>query len=120
VKQPKRKINELGCFFPNVSVVQTTNPGQRNHSVIIRFFRLNRATYGWIFVKMVMSQIMVIISDVLLQQPVQVVLIENNHMIEHLPATTSNPTLSNAIPPTPRRFDQTWIFTDLFRFTFWS
>jgi uncharacterized membrane protein len=107
VKKPKKESSELGGFFPNVFVVQTADPGQCNHFVINRFFRLNRAAYGWIFVKMIMSTVPMVVFDVFLKQFVQVVLVENNHMIEHLPAATSNPTLSNVIPPTPRRFDQT-------------
>jgi hypothetical protein len=99
VKKPKKESSELGGFFPNVFVVQTADPGQCNHFVIIRFFRLNRATYGWIFVKMVMSPIMVIISDVFLQQTVQVVLIKNYYMIEQFPATTAYPAFRNAILP---------------------
>ena len=35
----------LSCFFPNVFVMQAADPWQRNHVVIIRFFRLNRTTW---------------------------------------------------------------------------
>ena len=58
----------LSCLFPNVFVMQTTDPGQCNHFVIIRFFRLNRATYGWVFVKMVMGPVLMVIFNIFLQR----------------------------------------------------
>jgi hypothetical protein len=43
VKHPQKKSNESGCFFPNISMVQYTDPRQLNNFIIFRFFRLNWA-----------------------------------------------------------------------------
>ena len=40
-----------------------------------------------------------VITDVLLQQPSQAPLIENNHVIEQVPPHTANPALRNSVLP---------------------
>src|ERR1035437_4321284 len=46
-----------------------------------------------------MSPVLVVITDVLSQQPSQVPLIENDHVIEQVPPRTANPALGNSVLP---------------------
>src|ERR1022692_203096 len=46
-----------------------------------------------------MSLVLVVITDVLSQQPSQVPLIENDHVIEQVPPHTANPPLRNSVLP---------------------
>src|ERR1017187_6866752 len=46
-----------------------------------------------------MSPVLVVITDVLFQQPSQVPLIENDDVIEQVPPHTANPALGNAVLP---------------------
>src|SRR5664280_1397024 len=46
-----------------------------------------------------MSPVLVVITDVLIQQPSQVPLIENDHVIEQVPPHTANPPLRNSVLP---------------------
>ena len=77
--------SDLSSFFPDIFVMQATDTRQSNHFIISRSLILNRATYGWVFTKMIMRPVSMVIFNIFLQQLVQVVLIENNHIIEQLP-----------------------------------
>src|ERR1017187_6228098 len=46
-----------------------------------------------------MSPVLVVITDVLSQQPSQVPLIENDHVIEQVPPHAANPALRNSVLP---------------------
>ena len=46
-----------------------------------------------------MRSVVVVVMNVLAHQTFQMALIENNHMIEQIPATVADPTLRNVILP---------------------
>jgi hypothetical protein len=46
-----------------------------------------------------MSSVLVIIADVLFQQPSQVLLVEDDHVIEQVPSYTANPAVRNSVLP---------------------
>jgi hypothetical protein len=46
-----------------------------------------------------MSPVLVVITNVVLQQPSQVSLIQNNHVIEQVAPYAANPALGNAVLP---------------------
>jgi len=43
--QNDEDCSDLSSFFPDIFVMQTTDTGQSNHFVIIRFFLLNWTTW---------------------------------------------------------------------------
>ena len=46
-----------------------------------------------------MSPVFVVIADVFFQQPSQVPLVQNDHVVEQIPTHTSNPALGDAVLP---------------------
>src|ERR1035441_4538358 len=79
--------------------MQTTESRQGDNLVDTpRRGRCNSTT-GSVLPKSEMSPVLVVIRDVLSQQPSQVPLIENDHVIEQVPPHTANPALSNAVLP---------------------
>src|ERR1022692_2484199 len=46
-----------------------------------------------------MSPVLVVVADVLIQQPSQVPLVQNNHVVQELSAHTADPTLRNPVLP---------------------
>src|ERR1022692_319529 len=57
------------------------------------------STTGSVLLKSEMSPVLVVITNVVLQQPSQVPLIENDHVIEQVPPYTANPALGNSVLP---------------------
>ena len=46
-----------------------------------------------------MSSVVVVVADVIGKKPLQVLLVDRNHMIEQVPATTLDPALCNPVLP---------------------
>lgn len=46
-----------------------------------------------------MSSVIVVVADVIGKKPLQVLLVDRNHMIEQVPATTLDPALCNPVLP---------------------
>src|ERR1035441_667725 len=79
--------------------MQTTESRQGDNLVDTpRRGRCNSTT-GSVLPKSEMSPVLVVITDVLIQQPSQVPLIENDHVIEQVPPHTANPPLRNSVLP---------------------
>src|ERR1035441_162708 len=79
--------------------MQTTESRQGDNLVDTpRRGRCN-STAGSVLPKSEMSLVLVVITDVLSQQPPQVPLIENDHVIEQVPPHTANPPLRNSVLP---------------------
>jgi hypothetical protein len=45
------------------------------------------------------SSVVVVVADVIEKQPLQVLLVDRNHMVKEVPATTLDPTLYNPVLP---------------------
>ena len=61
---------------------------------------LHRSTTGRsTFRQREMSSVVMIVTDVLFHQPLEVPFIHNDHMVEQVPTTASDPALSDAILP---------------------
>ena len=46
-----------------------------------------------------MCSVVVVVKDVRVQQPLQLSLIQDDHMVKQIPAAVANPTLSNPVLP---------------------
>src|ERR1039458_6583557 len=79
--------------------MQTTESRQRDNLVATRMRCRCNSTTGSVLPESEMSPVLVVITDVLIQQPSQVPLIENDHVIEQVPPHTANPALGNSVLP---------------------
>lgn len=71
-----------------------------------------RSTSGRVFPQPEMGSVLVIITDILSQQPSQVSLIQNNHVIEQVAPYAANPALRNSILPGTAERGAHWLGAD--------
>jgi len=84
----------FGLGRPIITVVQTTQSIMGKHAT--RDYAANSAPRRSLAQPKVRA-VFVMVGDVLGKQPLQVPLVESNHMVEQLAATASHPTLGDAI-----------------------
>ena len=62
-----------------------------------------RSSLGRVFVERIMNTVLVIVKDVITNQPAQVIFIQDDHMVQQFPAAASDPALRDSIlPGTPK------------------
>lgn len=79
--------------------MQAPESRQRYNLVAIRRHGCGDSTTGSVLPESEMSAVLVVITDILIQQPSQMLLIENDHVIQEIPAHTANPALRNSVLP---------------------
>src|SRR5271169_5571147 len=79
--------------------MQPAKSRQRDDLALARRRRRRNSTVGRILPQSKMSSVFVVIADVFFQQPSQMSLVQNDHVVQQVSAHASNPTLGNAILP---------------------
>ena len=82
-----------------VAVMQPAKSRQRDDLALARRRRRRNSTVGRVLPQSEMSWVFVVIADIFFQQPSQMSLVQNNHVIQQVSAHASNPTLGDAILP---------------------
>ena len=86
-----------------VAMMQPTESGQRDNLAAIRRYGRGDSTTGSVLADSEMSAVLVVIMDIVIQQPPQVPLIKNDHVIQEISAYTANPAFgSSALPRTAK------------------
>ena len=82
-----------------VSMMESAQPWHRdNFAVGIRIFR--SLTAGGRFLRQrEMGAVLMVIADVLSHEALQMALVENDHVVEQVPAAVADPTVGNAVLP---------------------
>src|ERR1017187_1229096 len=79
--------------------MQPTESRRRDNLVAIRRHRCWNATTRGVLPKSEMSPVLVVVTDVLIQQPSQMFLIQHDHMIQEISMYTAHPALGNSVLP---------------------
>ena len=95
-------------------MMESTESRQRDDLVREWRHRRGNSTAGRILPQSEMSPVFVVIADIVSQQPSQVSLAQNDHMIEQVPTHTSNPALGDAILPGTAKSSSDWFLAVLF------
>ena|ERR1700740_3176872 len=88
------KVLELGC--PIITMMQSTQSIKGKHAT--RGYAASSAPWRSLAQPKVRA-VFVMIADVLEKQPLQMPLVQSNHMVEQLAAAASHPTLGDTILP---------------------
>ena len=56
-----------------------------------------------------MRSVVVVVTDVLLRQAFQMLLVQNDHMVKQVPAAATHPTLGNAVLPWTLEAGTCWL-----------
>ena len=94
--------------------MESTESRQRDDLVREWRHRRGNSTAGRVLPQSEMSPVFVVIADIVSQQPSQVSLVQNDHMIEQVPTHTSNPALGDAILPGTAKSSSDWFRAVLF------
>ena len=80
-------------------MVNTTNAGQSDH--LGRGCRpgLNFARFRGVLFQGQVAAILVVVPDIVVQEPAQLCFVEDDHMVQQLPADAGYPTLCDAVLP---------------------
>src|SRR5271167_552169 len=81
-----------------VAVMQTTESRQRDN-VVARRRDIVPSTIRSVLLESEMSSVLVVIAHVVFQQPSEMPLVENDHVVEQVPPDTANPALRNSVLP---------------------
>src|SRR5664280_1313710 len=79
--------------------MQTTESRQRDNLVATRRHGCWNPTTGSVLPKSEMSPVLVVVTDVLIQQPSQMFPIQHDHMVQEISTYTANPALGNSVLP---------------------
>jgi hypothetical protein len=79
--------------------MQTTESWHRDNLVATRRRGRCNSTTGSVLSKSEMSPVLVVVTDVLIQQPSQMSAIQHDHMIQEISTYTANPALGNSVLP---------------------
>jgi len=79
-----------------IAVMQPTESWQGDNLAVPRMHGGWNSPSRSVFAKSEVSTVLVVIADVLRQQPPQVSPVQHNHVIQELPTQTANPTLGYA------------------------
>src|SRR5271169_3944276 len=79
-----------------VAVMQTTESRQRDN-VVARRRDIVPSTIRSVLLESEMSSVLVVIAHVVFQQPSEVPLVENDHVVQQVPPDTANPALRNSV-----------------------
>jgi hypothetical protein len=88
------KVLRLG--HPNITVMQPTQSIMGKHAT--RGYAASSAAWGSLAQSKV-GAVFMMVGDVLGKQPLQVPLVESNHMVEQLAAAAAHPALGDTILP---------------------
>ncbi len=80
-------------------MVQTAKVRDGDRFASSRSAWLYRSSLGRVFVERIMDTVLVIVTDVVANQPEQMIFIQDNHMVQQLPAAAPDPALRDAILP---------------------
>jgi hypothetical protein len=94
-----KKEASSGSLLPVVSMMQAADARQRDQTRRLARLGGNRPHCRCVFLKRVMDPVRVIIGDVIADQTTQMSVIEDDHVIEKLSATASDPAFGNPILP---------------------
>ncbi len=101
------RSSSSGCQI--VPMMRTAEPGHRNNPATHIGLPNCLATGRCSLCQCKVSPILVVITKVLVHEPLQMPFIENDHMVEQIPAAVANPASSNTVlaggsgPTTPQR-----------------
>jgi hypothetical protein len=84
---------------PNISMMQPADSGRGKNPAVHRGARFHRTSSGRSFAQRKMRSVFMVVADVLTHETFQMTLIENNHMIEQVPAAVANPAFCNIVLP---------------------
>jgi hypothetical protein len=91
-----------GCM-PGIPVVQSAEAWHRHNFGSRHTSWVYHPSLGRILVHGVVDTVLVIVADVIANQPAQVTFIQDDHMIQQFPAAASHPALRDSIlPGTPK------------------
>src|ERR1035437_7407017 len=79
--------------------MQPTESRQRDNLVATRRHGCWNPTSGSVLPESEMSPVLVVVTDVLIQQPSQMFLIQHDHMIQEIATYTAHPALGNSVLP---------------------
>ena len=82
-----------------VAMMQTAHPWHRYYSATCIGVAHCRATGRRSFPQREMRPVVVMVADILAHQPFQMPSIENDHMVEEIPAAVADPTLGDTVLP---------------------
>ena len=82
-----------------VTMMQAAQPRHPNNPALLAGIAHRLATGGRSSRKCEMRSVFVVIAHVLKHEPFQMPFIENDHVVEQIPAAATNPALGNAVLP---------------------
>ena len=96
---PQKDIRTGSSGGKIVAMMQTAYSGHGNDPSIFTGIRSRRPSSGGSFAQSQMRSIFMVVMDVISHQAFQMTLIENNDMIEQVPAAVTDPAFGNAVLP---------------------
>jgi hypothetical protein len=88
-----------GSVRPAISMVNAADPWKRKNLTACVRTRLYGPASRRLLVQCVVSTVLVIVGQVLISKPFEMLLIQRNYVIQHLAAATSNPALGDSVLP---------------------
>ena len=89
----------LSSLSPFVPVMESTDARRRNHLGFFGWLGLDGTWTRSILVEAVMRAVLVVVPDVVPQQPAQVPFSQHDHVVKHLSATIPYPLFRGSILP---------------------
>ncbi len=88
----------LGCFAPDVAVVETTHTGKPDNLRTRRWSRFERPPVRRISEPR-MNAFSVVVGDVFAKPPMQMTLVEHDHVVQELPPAGPDPPFGQPVLP---------------------
>jgi hypothetical protein len=98
----------LRSFVPAIPMVKTAESRIRSHGCRRRRPALHRPSLRRVFIEGIVNPIVVVTVDIVAHQPAQMSFVQRDHVVQDLPATTSDPSLRD--PVLPRRLNTSEVF----------
>jgi len=95
-QHPGARLRRLS---PRIAMVQTAEAWQRSQSGVGNWSWLDRTSAGGVFVQGVVNAVLVVIADVLADDPTKVFFVHRDDVVEDLAAAAPNPSFGRSVLP---------------------